>query len=243
MARQANDDGGPRASSTTRDRLITVCICLVSFLTFEIFRKETGTLLRVGDGLRTNVTAETVLNQHPQGSSNSVRFPPPIEELTGGSDKNADTSECEHPFVYVHDIIRDDPYADGRKIPRYLHLAWVTDGRTGRCLHYIQAQALGKWSEALPSYSIFFHEDEAVERIMKQEYWPEFPHLTNVLQCAQMRGAMLIDVWRILVLYRYGGMYTDIDIWPGPKWRDDTIPGDVDFFSFSDSWSRPTQVR
>ena len=41
--------------------------------------------------------------------------------------------------------------------------------------------------------------------------WPEFPGLHTVLQCIFSKGAMLIDVWRILILWEYGSIYTDID--------------------------------
>ena len=165
----------------------------------------------------------------------------PIRELTGGLDMSETTKNCKYPFVPVSDIIAEDPYAGGRKIPRYIHLAWITDSRRGRCLHYLQAQAMEQWKKALPNYSIFFHADEAVESLLKQENWPEFPHLTKVIQCAKMKGAMLIDIWRVLVLYRYGGIYSDLDLFPGPKFTEETIPAEADFFSFSDGWERPSQ--
>jgi hypothetical protein len=53
---------------------------------------------------------------------------------------------------------------------------------------------------------------------------------------------MKIDVWRILVVYKYGGIYTDIDNWPGPE-LNDTFPiePDYSFFATSDPANRCTQ--
>jgi hypothetical protein len=61
------------------------------------------------------------------------------------------------------------------------------------------------------------------------------------MQCVQFSGAMKIDIWRILVIYRYGGIYTDIDNWPGEKFDKDTIPDDISAFFLSDVWNRPSQ--
>eukprot|EP00536_Pseudo-nitzschia_multiseries_P002971 jgi/Psemu1/108367/gw1.42.15.1 len=53
---------------------------------------------------------------------------------------------------------------------------------------------------------------------------------------------MLIDLWRILVSWTYGGIYTDIDNWPGPKFDARTTIREGDsFFSLSDTRDRPSQ--
>ena len=176
----------------------------------------------------------------PEDGGNDRKWAPiPLEELTGGGGKNNGiVPNCTYPYVPVSDSIEDsDPYAGGRKIPRYIHVS-----HKSRCLHHLQALSLEKWKQALPNYSVFYHDDDAVERLIHgEDNWPEFPHLRKIIQCAQMKGAMLCDIWRVLVLYRYGGLYSDIDIWPGPKFTEDTIPAEVDFFSLSDGWDRPSQ--
>jgi Glycosyltransferase sugar-binding region containing DXD motif len=171
-----------------------------------------------------------------------------LSDLTRG---NRPPPNCTFPYVVVNDIIvPGDPYEEPntssrRKIPRYVHLAWVSANenapRRGRCLHYLQAETLKKYRQYFPHYSVYFHDDDAVDTLLRQENWPEFPHLSHILQCAKMRGAMLVDIWRVLVTYRYGGFYADLDLWPTSDVTEDLIPPDVGFFALSDNWMRPSQ--
>ena len=34
------------------------------------------------------------------------------------------------------------------------------------------------------------------------------------MNCVLLKGTMVIDIWRVLILYKYGGMYTDVDNTP-----------------------------
>jgi mannosyltransferase OCH1-like enzyme len=52
---------------------------------------------------------------------------------------------------------------------------------------------------------------------------------------------MTIDIWRVLILYKYGGIYTDIDNWPEDAMNENLIPKNVSGFFLSDSWNRPSQ--
>ena len=104
---------------------------------------------------------------------------------------------------------------------------------------------LEKWKKNFPSYSIFFHDDEAVDRLLLSEegvysdWRKDFPDLVEILPCVS-QGAMKIDIWRVLVLYKFGGLYFDADTFPD-KLTESTINPDSSWFSLSDSWARPTQ--
>ena len=52
---------------------------------------------------------------------------------------------------------------------------------------------------------------------------------------------MLVDVWRVLVVYRYGGIYTDMDNWPGPNFNEGTIGPDEEGFFLSNKSQKPSQ--
>jgi len=92
----------------------------------------------------------------------------------------------------------------------------------------------------MPGYSIFFHDDDAVDRLLNQD-WPEFPHLKEILPCVR-RGAMKVDVWRVLAVYKYGGVYSDIDNWLTDKFNSTKmIAPHLSGFSFSDYNNRPSQ--
>jgi mannosyltransferase OCH1-like enzyme len=138
-----------------------------------------------------------------------------------------------------------DSFTAYRKIPRIIHFSF-----NDRCVPNELAESITRWQETLPDHSIFFHDDKAVQRLIgadnrNSQLWhlsEDFPRLRNSLQCVKFKGAMLIDIWRMLVVWTYGGIYTDLDNWPGPKFNALTTIRDEDsFFSLSDGKDRPTQ--
>jgi hypothetical protein len=164
-----------------------------------------------------------------KGTDNS---PLSLTELTNGSVRNI---SCSPPLVPAYNKIVEPSLAFGpRKIPRIMHFSM-----RHRCLPPDLFETLQRWQAALPSHSIYFHDDEAVDKLMNQD-WPEFPHLTKVFQCLKFGGAVKIDVWRVLALYKYGGIYSDIDTWPTENFGESTIRPDDESFFVSDAWRRPS---
>jgi mannosyltransferase OCH1-like enzyme len=173
-----------------------------------------------------------------RGSSKEDRHPL-LQDLT----RNPPGGSLICPSAYmapIYDkIVEESPGSHDnkghRKIPRIIHVSF-----NQRCVAHDMAKSVDKWQRALPDHSLYFHDDDAVDRLLNLE-WPEFPDLHELLACVQFKGAMKIDVWRILVLYRYGGLYTDIDNWPGQEFTPETIRPEDTFFSLSDSLDRPSQ--
>ena len=162
----------------------------------------------------------------------------PLEELLMGGGDVQKEGDCRSPMVWAHDVWRPDPYANGtRRIPRYVHLSMKS-----RCLPQDLYPTLTKWASALPDHSVLFHNDEAVDRLLYETEWPEFPHLKQLLHCVLSKGAMKIDLWRLLVVYRYGGVYSDMDGWPGPAFSEDTILSTDQALFMSDWMHRPSQA-
>mmetsp|Transcript_17951 Transcript_17951/g.25444 ORF Transcript_17951/g.25444 Transcript_17951/m.25444 type:complete len:190 (+) Transcript_17951:2-571(+) len=53
---------------------------------------------------------------------------------------------------------------------------------------------------------------------------------------------MKIDIWRVLILWKYGGIYSDADVVPNPDMlTESAIHPDSEWFSLSDAWNRPSQ--
>jgi mannosyltransferase OCH1-like enzyme len=110
-----------------------------------------------------------------------------------------------------------------RKIPRIVHVTSKT-----RCMPQKIIDNIQRWQ--LPDHNFYVHDDEAVNRLLWETYWPEFPHL-NLLRPCLISGAALADLWRYLVLYQYGGIYADIDSAPGNLFQNGTVIADDD-----DAW-------
>jgi len=117
----------------------------------------------------------------------------------------------------------DDRASRGRRIPKIIHVTSKT-----RCMPQEFISVLQEWTTKLPDHSFFFHNQQAMEYFLFEKSWPEFPHLSQVLRCTK-GGAGMADVWRALMLYEYGGIYTDIDNVPA-KFDSNTIRDDDDAF-------------
>lgn len=160
-----------------------------------------------------------------------------LSDLTGGSSMK--DIKCAAPLIPFYDrVIRTTNItnsSDTQRIPRILHVSFKS-----RCLPRDLITHMERWKTTLPNYSIFFHDDNAVDRLIYENDWPQFPNLHKLMKCVKP-GAMTIDVWRVLLLYKYGGIYTDIDNWPHDALTEELIDPDASAFFFSDSWTRPSQ--
>jgi len=106
-------------------------------------------------------------------------------------------------------LVEDKFYPqNGRKIPKLVHMTSKT-----RCLTSNFTENAQSWF--FENHTMVFHDDDAVARLLETRF-PEFPHLQYASKCITS-GAGMADLWRYLVLWEYGGIYTDIDNAPGPK--------------------------
>ena len=205
----------------------------------EIQTTLTATAMEAARGTNANAGGD-----NSRLSPNHRRLPIPLHELTA-DDPNL---VCPEPLVAVHDRIvsgtanattaRNDQTKSRQRIPRIMHLSMRS-----RCMPPDLADTVFRWQKALPNHDIYFHDDAAIERLMRDDPWPEFPHLLKIYDgCIQVKGAVMVDIWRILVLYRYGGLYSDIDNWPlQPFTEDEPIQQDDSAMFFSDPFNRPSQ--
>lgn len=159
-----------------------------------------------------------------------------LNVLSGGH--NAENLECPPPLTpYLNRIVRNptNTSTEDRMIPKIMHFSMKS-----RCVPRDLLTTLKRWEKQLPEHSIFFHDDDAVDRLLALD-WHEFPQLQRGLKCVIYRGAMTIDIWRVLVLWKYGGLYSDIDNWPEDMFTESLIPGDTSAWFLTDRWFRPSQ--
>jgi hypothetical protein len=142
--------------------------------------------------------------------------------------------ECAEGLIPVPDTVLDPALAwtDGRKIPRVVHVT-----SRSRCMTKEFAENIDKWR--FKDHSLFMHDDDAMDKLLNRE-WPEFPLLQQVQKCLAFGGAVKADIWRALVLYEYGGIYTDIDNAPH-KFNETTIKPEDDAFFVVEVLGTPSQ--
>jgi len=108
------------------------------------------------------------------------------------------------------------------KIPRIVHQT-----SKSRCVTQKIGKAIAKWH--FNGWSYFFHEDNAVMRLLQQEF-PEFPHLSLIARKCLIHGTLKADLWRYVLLWVYGGIYADLDAVPAKFTAATLQPTDDAFF-------------
>lgn len=139
----------------------------------------------------------------------------PLDDLVDTSG----VTSCPDGFVLMNSTDLQDrsrTHPPGRKIPKLVHVT-----SKSRCMHPHFVQNLEPWQQ-FENYSFFFHDDEAIDRLMMKRFWPAFPSLQLIQPCL-LAGAAKADLWRLLVLWEYGGLYTDIDNGPGFRFENATV--------------------
>ncbi|KAL7462278.1 hypothetical protein ACHAXS_002659 [Conticribra weissflogii] len=141
---------------------------------------------------------------------------------------------CPPGLTYLRDHVLDDDvthpknHSDGtpaRNIPRILHFTFKS-----RCVHGGFVDVFDKWKERLGwEYSIFVHDDAAVDRLLFGRNWREFPELKQVMGCVTS-GAAKADIWRYVLVWEYGGVYSDFDSAPNKFDANSISPKDDAFF-------------
>jgi mannosyltransferase OCH1-like enzyme len=86
----------------------------------------------------------------------------------------------------------------------------------------------------------FFHDDAAIERLILSDTYEEFPHLRLVWEHCITKPVVKTDLWRLLLLYEYGGIYEDLDTKPVSFKPRVTIRKEDEMYTVADLVSRPS---
>lgn len=87
------------------------------------------------------------------------------------------------------------------------------------------------WKKLNPEYEIKLYDDEMIKLFLLKEYGELYKNIFEFLK----DGPIKADFWRICILYKKGGIYSDIDNVPLVK-LSDFIETDIDFVTCSAYW-------
>lgn len=68
-------------------------------------------------------------------------------------------------------------------------------------------EIIDKLKQNNPEYNYYFYDDDEIIEFIKNSYTKEILNVYNKLQI----GAAKADFWRYLILYKFGGVYIDLD--------------------------------
>ena len=88
------------------------------------------------------------------------------------------------------------------KIPKVIYLCYKTKN--------IPDYIIPNWKKIYPNYEIKLYDNNDCINFLKTEFGQEHVDVFNFLK----DGPIKADFWRVCIIYKYGGMYADIDIEP-----------------------------
>jgi len=236
-----------RKKKRKRTRLyVLILIVLLSFLRGERkMSKHYDFVLEQLDA-PTNALSESYnvlrkqLNDVAQAATNSITIHhgnaskelrerprlPTLEELTVIRE-NYECSPGTHVFRNI--VLPRSITHVNRKIPQVVHMTAKT-----RCVTDSLEQHIMKWK--FPNHSLYFHDDDAVYALLdyaaNDRYGYEIVENFSKAALCISNGATMADMWRYVLLYHYGGIYTDLDNSPGKKFSPDLITPKTDSYYF-----------
>jgi len=104
--------------------------------------------------------------------------------------------------TYYNTSLVNTPCEYSGRIPKLIFQSWKTNQ-----LSYELCQHVLYWSNMNPDYDYFLFDDDAMDNFIQLEYGNE---IFSSYACVKV-GAAMCDVWRILIVYLFGGLYFDFD--------------------------------
>jgi len=209
MASNATDDSRQDSATSTRTRF-----CIFGFFLILASHYQYNTLSR---WLQTpQWSLDVVFNDVAKSVSSSFAVDSQTPASMIGLDELTVSfnTTCPSPLDYLPNYHANMSQVKQRKIPYIIHITSKT-----RCLHPGIHANVQRWRKLLGRateidgeqveeypYSVYFHDDDAVDRLFAQ-HWDLFPNIDLVRKCINS-GAGIADIWRYLVLWEYGGIYS-----------------------------------
>jgi hypothetical protein len=179
-----------------REGLCTRLLYAITFIPVGLLFLERLYLPFEMDGIASYMDVKnTAVTKSAKTSVAGGSSAPPLAKLT---DTYSWKQICPAETQLLTDVqLRDEEVLNMGKIPNIVHQTAKV-----RCVTPAFAEITNKWK--LPGYSYYFHDDDAVNRLLEMDF-PEFPHLRVVLRNCVTNGTLKADLWRYLVLWVYGG--------------------------------------
>lgn len=159
-----------------------------TLMTNSLHPKSSGRFLHHEEPARRTLTDSVVLSLSEL--TKSIKTAPCLGVM------NAFTNKTD-PMIWIENNER--PLDTSKRIPNIIHQT-----SRARCLYFKFQQLSQPWRD-LATHSYYFHDDAAVWKLLDRD-WPEFPNLKHIARCLNSMTAVS-DVWRLLVLWQYGGIY------------------------------------
>jgi hypothetical protein len=222
----ATDDTSTRTIGRTRTALVLAFVVAYSAISSTYYSVLSHAPdYRLQQDQENEIIMVTSMNRPLHNTDEIIETPKKTSLLDSLAELNSLSSmECPKGFVRINDTHIPETLGDPtRKIPKI-----VFQTSRSRCITPGLYKLTQKWR--FPGWSYYFYDDDALMRILHEAY-EEFPHLKLFTESCIKYGTIKADLWRYLVLWKYGGLYADLDSVPTSNFTGDTIrPEDDSFF-------------
>lgn len=132
-----------------------------------------------------------------------------------------------HSTIF-HDSQNHNINHTANEIPRAIHMMSKT-----RCMTRPFLINVNRWR--FPNHSLYVHDDESANQLFAMNnYWQDVvPRFKEAIQCLPNHGASSAskaDLWRYVMLWNEGGVYTDLDNMPGELFQRGLMSNDYQHF-------------
>lgn len=181
-------------SRMTRDAILLIFFSFVTLYFYSGY--SVLTTVHVTESAEFNFGLAFLPNLETTRASNYQSQSIPLDELTSST-----TTSCDAGLVFIPNRIiqKTSRKNSTRVIPKIVHMT-----SKSRCFSKNFAANIKKWQ--FVGHDLYIHDDDAVERLLSK-HWSIFPHIPIARKCLRS-GAGLADLWRYLVLWEYGGIYS-----------------------------------
>jgi hypothetical protein len=105
-------------------------------------------------------------------------------------------------IYYLLDFNTSEHFTLNENIPKVLYMTYKTKD--------IPSSVIDKFKKVYPNYEIKIYDNNDCIDFFNKEYGQEYVDIFNFIK----DGPIKADFWRLCILYKYGGIYSDIDIVP-----------------------------
>ena len=155
----------------------------------------------------------------------------PLDVLTDEQGQNVSCPPNTKP-IFNNPLPDTNNSSSNYKIPFVIHQTFKT-----RCVTDDFYQLTLAWKSLGVPY--YFHDDAAIERLVRSGY-EEFPHLMLMWKHCITKPVVKTDLWRLLLLHEYGGIYADLDTQPRSFQPNVTLRMDDEMYTVPDQMGLPS---
>jgi hypothetical protein len=105
-------------------------------------------------------------------------------------------------YYLLFNINNKEHFTLNQNIPKVIYLTYKTKD--------IPESVINKFKKVYPDYEIKIYDNNDCIEFLNKEFGQEYVDIFNFIK----DGPIKADFWRVCILYKYGGIYSDVDVVP-----------------------------